>query len=52
MNRAFEIRGFAETMNYLSESERIAAQDYYDNLLNGRAQVSPPRVRLFPHRAK
>lgn len=48
MNRAFDVRGFAEALNYLSETERHAAQHYYDDQLNGGAQQSPPRARLFP----
>lgn len=52
MNKAFELRGFAETMNYLSDYERRQAQGYYDSLLDGRAQTSPPRARLFPRWAK
>lgn len=52
MNRTSELRGFADVMNFLSENEHRQVQIYYENLLDGRAQVSPPRARLFPRWAK
>ena len=49
MDRTFEIRGLAETMQYLSETERHAAQNFCESILDGHWQKSPPRSRLFPH---
>lgn len=52
MNKIFELRWFAENMNYLTNSERRQTQQYFDNILEGCSQFSLPHTRRLPRRAR
>lgn len=48
MNKLYELRRLAESMNSLTNSERRQIQEYFDDILNGRAQSARYMPDSFP----